>query len=54
MSTSTALTYITSAGADTVTLVTAGLLIAVTGVIALMGLGFAIRHIKRYITGRKF
>jgi len=54
MSTSSALASIQTAGADTVVLVAAGVLIAVTGVIALMGLGFAIRHIKKYITGRKF
>jgi len=28
--------------------------VVVTAVIALMGLGFGIRHVKKYVTGRKF
>jgi len=52
--TSSALTSLTAAGADTGTMVVAGLAIAVAGGIALMGLGFGWRHIRKYITGRKF
>jgi len=45
---------LTTAFADTGTLVALVLAAVVAGVIALMGLGFGIRHLRKYITGRKF
>jgi len=53
-STTTAASTITQAGTDTGTLVALALGIVVGGLIALMGLGFGIRHLRKYITGRKF
>jgi len=43
-----------TAFSDTGTLVAYVLLAVVGGVIALMGLGFGIRHLRKYITGKKF
>jgi len=53
-STSTFATIFNGAVSDTGYMV--GLVVAATvvGVIALMGLGFGIRHIKKWITGKKF
>lgn len=39
---------------DTGTIMTATILTVVLAMTALMGLGFATRHLKKYITGRKF
>lgn len=36
------------------TLLTATISTVVIGIVALLGLGFGIRHLKKYITGRKF
>lgn len=53
-STTTAAAQIATSLSDTGTLV--GLVIAsiAFGAVALMGLGFLFRHIKKWITGRKF
>lgn len=40
--------------ADTGTVLVIVLTAVVAGVIALLGLGFGIRHVRRWITGRKF
>jgi hypothetical protein len=53
-STTTVATLITSVGTDFGTLITQGLAIAVAGAVALVGLGFAWRHITRRVTGKKF
>lgn len=45
---------ITTALSNTGVLVALVLASVVVGVIALMGLGYAIRHIKKWILGRKF
>jgi len=45
---------LTQSFTDTGTLVALVLAAVVTGVIALMGLGYGIRHLRKYITGRKF
>jgi len=45
---------IATAFADTGTILTATVGVVVTGIVALLGLGFAIRHLRKYITGRKF
>lgn len=39
---------------DTGTILTATIATVVVGIVALLGLGFAVRHLKKYITGRKF
>jgi len=39
---------------DTGTILTATIATLVIAVVALLGLGFAIRHLRKYITGRKF
>lgn len=39
---------------DTGTIVALVLASVVVGLIALMGLGFGIRHLRKYITGKKF
>lgn len=36
------------------TILTATVSTVVIGLVALLGLGFAVRHLKKYITGRKF
>lgn len=36
------------------TILTATISTVVVALVALMGLGFAIRHLRKYITGRKF
>lgn len=43
-----------SAFTDTGTMLSVILIAVVGGTIALMGLGFGIRHVSRWITGRKF
>jgi len=45
---------IASAFTDTGTILTATIATVVVGIVALLGLGFAIRHLRKYITGRKF
>jgi len=45
---------ISSMFTDTGTILTATIATTVVGIVALLGLGFAIRHLKKYITGRKF
>jgi len=47
-------TTIASAFTDTGTILTATIATVVVGLVALLGLGFAVRHLKKYITGRKF
>jgi len=51
--TTTALTQITGSLTDTGTLVTAVVASIAVGLVALMGLGFLFRHIRK-ILGRKF
>jgi len=45
---------IASMFSDTGTILTATIATVVVGIVALLGLGFAVRHLKKYITGRKF
>jgi len=52
--TSSFLATFNGASADTGYVVTVVVASVVAGAIALMGLGFGIRHLKKYITGRKF
>jgi len=51
---SSALTTINSAFSDTGSLLVVILAAVVGGTVALMALGYAIRHIKKWITGKKF
>jgi len=39
---------------DTGTILAATIATVLVGMVALLGLGFAVRHLKKYITGRKF
>lgn len=39
---------------DTGTVLSASIAVVLVGMVALLGLGFAVRHLKKYITGRKF
>jgi len=48
--TSTLATAFTNTGV----VLTASVATLVAGLVALLGLGFGIRHLKKYITGRKF
>jgi len=52
--TSSATTILNSAFTDTGTLLVLILTAIVAGTIALMGLGYGIRHVKKWITGRRF
>lgn len=45
---------LTSAFADTGTILAVVIAAVVVGLIALLGLGFGVRHLRKYITGRKF
>jgi len=45
---------IASMFSDTGTILTAVIGTVVAAIVALLGLGFAIRHLKKYVTGRKF
>lgn len=45
---------LSTAFSDTGTILLAVIGVVVTGLIALLGLGFGIRHLRKYITGRKF
>lgn len=52
--TSTAAAILGTAFSDTGYLLGIILVAVVAGTIALMGLGFGIRHVKKWITGRRF
>jgi len=39
---------------DTGTILVATIATILAGAVALLGLGFAFRHLKKYVTGRKF
>lgn len=39
---------------DTGTILTSVVGVVVVGLVALLGLGFGLRHLRKYITGRKF
>jgi len=39
---------------DTGTILAAVIGVILAGLIALLGLGFGVRHVRKYITGRKF
>lgn len=45
---------LTQSFTDTGTILVVVIAAVVTGLIALLGLGFGIRHLRKYITGRKF
>jgi len=45
---------IASMYSDTGTILTATIATLVVAIVALLGLGFAVRHLKKYVTGRKF
>jgi len=45
---------ISSMFTNTGTVLTATIATIVVAIVALLGLGFAIRHLRKYITGRKF
>jgi len=53
-STSTAATQLATMFTDSGTLIAIVVAAVVVGLVALLGLGFGIRHLKKYITGRKF
>jgi len=52
--TSSALTALANMFTDTGTVLTAVIAAVLAGLIALLGLGFGVRHVRKYITGRKF
>jgi len=45
---------IASAFSTTGTILTATMSTVVIALVALLGLGFAVRHLRKYITGKKF
>jgi len=45
---------LSSAFTDTGTILAAVVSVILAGLIALLGLGFGVRHLRKYITGRKF
>jgi len=45
---------LTTAFSDTGTILVTVIATVVTAIVALMGLGFGIRHLRKYITGKKF
>lgn len=45
---------LTTAYGDSGTILTYVIGVIVVGLIALLGLGFGVRHLRKYITGRKF
>jgi len=51
---SAAVTDIGTMFTNTGTILTAIIATVLVGLIALLGLGFAVRHLRKYITGRKF
>jgi len=52
--TTSAITSLTSLFGDVGVLLTAVIATILAGAVALLGLGFGWRHLKKYITGRKF
>jgi len=52
--TSSALTSLASMFTDTGVILAAVISVILAGTVALLGLGFGVRHVKKYITGRKF
>jgi len=45
---------LSTAFTDTGTILTAVVGVILAGLVALLGLGFGVRHLRKYITGRKF
>jgi len=45
---------LSTAFTDTGTILAAVVATILAGLIALLGLGFGVRHVRKYITGRKF
>jgi len=45
---------LSTAFTNTGTILAAVIAVVLVGLIALLGLGYGVRHLKRYITGRKF
>jgi len=45
---------LSTAFTDTGTILTAVVGVILAGLVALLGLGFGVRHVRKYITGRKF
>jgi len=45
---------LTTAFTNTGTILAAVIAVVLVGLIALLGLGFGVRHLRKYITGRKF
>lgn len=45
---------LSTAFTDTGTILVAVVGVILTGLVALLGLGFGVRHLRKYITGRKF
>lgn len=51
---STAITTLQGAFSDTGSILVVAIAAVVAGAIALMGLGFGLRHLKKWVTGKKF
>jgi len=47
-------TYLGTAFTDVGTILTYTIPVILVGMVALLGLGFGVRHLRKYITGRKF
>lgn len=45
---------LSTAFTDTGTILAAVIGVILAGLVALLGLGFGVRHVRKYITGRKF
>jgi len=52
--TTSVLTNLSAMFADTGTIMVAVIATILAGAVALLGLGFGWRHLKKYVTGRKF
>jgi len=52
--TSSVLTNLTGMFSDTGVILVATIGVILAGAVALLGLGFGFRHLKKYVTGRKF
>jgi len=52
--TSSAVAAWSSFTTDTTVLIALGVTAVLAALAALLGLGFAVRHVRKYITGRKF
>jgi len=50
----TAIATLGGAFTDTGSILTVAIASVVAGAIALMGLGFGLRHLKKWVTGKKF